>query len=63
MEHFARTFGGSYAETGQRSGHLSQQDVIVADRALQRETDRVVNGFRSETFDGYLVTKFVTQLN
>ncbi|HOU12814.1 MAG TPA: hypothetical protein PKZ84_06830 [Anaerolineae bacterium] len=53
VEHFARTFSGSYAETGQRSGHLSQQDVIVADRALQRETNRVVNGFRSETFDGY----------
>jgi len=53
VEHFARTFGGSYAETGQRSGHLSQQDVIVADRALQRETHRFVNGFRSETFDGY----------
>ena len=53
VEHFARTFGGSYAETGQRSGHLSQQDTIVADRALQRETHRFVNGFRSETFDGY----------
>jgi len=53
VEHFARTFGGSYAETGQRSGHLSQQDTIVADRALQRETHRIVNGFRSETFDGY----------
>ncbi|MEJ5346876.1 MAG: hypothetical protein WHS83_18355 [Chloroflexus sp.] len=53
VEHFARTFGGSYAESGQRSGHLSQQDVIVADRALQRETHRFVNGFRSETFDGY----------
>ncbi len=53
VEHFARTFGGSYAETGQRSGHLSQQDTIIADRALQRESDRVVNGFRSETFDGY----------
>ncbi len=53
VEHFARTFGGSYAETGQRSGHLSQQDTIVADRALQRETHRIVNGFRSESFDGY----------
>ncbi len=53
VEHFARTFGGIYAETGQRSGHLSQQDTIVADRALQRETHRFVNGFRSETFDGY----------
>ena len=53
VEHFARTFGGSYAESGQRSGHLSQQDMIVADRALQRETHRFINGFRSETFDGY----------
>ena len=53
VEHFVRTFGGSYAESGQRSGHLSQQDTIVADRVLQRETHRIVNGFRSETFDGY----------
>ncbi len=53
VEHFARTFGGSYAESGSRSGHLSQQDTLVADRALQRETHRLVNGFRSETFDGY----------
>ena len=53
VEHFARTFGGSYSESGQRSGHLSQQDTIVADRNLQRETDRVLDGVRSEAFTGY----------
>ena len=53
VEHFARTFGGAYSEAGQRSGHLSQQDLITADRTLQRETERVLEGFRSEAFSGY----------
>jgi hypothetical protein len=52
VEHFARTFGGSYQESGQRTGRLSQQDLITADRNLQRETERVLDGFRTETFAG-----------
>ena len=53
VEHFARAFTGSYAEAGQRSGHLSQQDAIVADRALQRNALRTLDGVRSEAFSGY----------
>jgi hypothetical protein len=53
VEYFARAFTGSYAESGQRSGHLSQQDAIVADRAIERDASRMIEGVRSEVFSGY----------
>lgn len=48
VTHFVKAYGGDYAESGDRSGHLVQSDQITADRAIQRTTDRSATGWRNE---------------
>ncbi len=49
-----RAYGGSYSESGVRSGHLSQQDHVVTDRQIDRVTDRQETGWRDEHREGTL---------
>ncbi len=50
---YMKSYAGTYDETGQRQGHLSQQDQIVTDSDVQRTTDRNESGWRSEDQSGW----------
>ena len=52
IQRTTRSYGGSYSESGVRSGHLSQHDQRVTDKHITRETNRQETGWRSEDRQG-----------